>query len=91
MPLENLARRFMISNQAFEGEFDLRRSVISRITAWVDSSKIFFLNALDWFWDQWEKFVAGVAKVFGNRNFHGWTDSKWGGGMFCNTTICGLM
>jgi len=62
----------MVSIQSFEGEFDLGRVVTSRITAQVDGGKIFLLNTLDWFWDQWENvFLAGVAKVIGNRNFHG--------------------
>jgi len=62
----------MVSNQFFEGEFDLRRVVITWITVQADSGKIIFLDALDWFWDQWEnRFLAGATKVIGNRNFHG--------------------
>jgi len=71
MPTENLTRHFVVTIQSTEGEFDLHQVVICRITVDVGSGKIFLLNTLDWFWDQWEnRFLAGVAKVFGNRNFH---------------------
>ena len=60
----------MISIQSLEGEFDLSRTLITRITAQVDSSKIFFLDALNWFWDQWEnRFLAGVTKSLGTETF----------------------
>jgi len=60
----------MISIQSLEGELDLSQVVISRITAQVDSSKIFFLNTLDWLWTNGRTgFLAVLPKSLGTETF----------------------
>jgi len=71
-PLDHITGCFAISTfQDLESELDFRRVGVSWVTEEIDLGNVFFLNQDGWFWDQWKHRLPVVAKVFGNRNFHG--------------------